>query len=280
MMRRLLLGVLASVATLTSFAVPAHGASIATAPPYKDSNAQGYLGICNTYGQQITSGSIYTDPFAYRTVSSVAAKAPYNNASRTATLLAFQPQQSLPAGDWSGEEMTAGSRYSNPAHPMAAATIADNTLADFLNDFPARWNGFVELRMYLSTVNAQPYSFVYPVLNIQVIGTHWYAVGGGKVNCRAGVSISIESIVLPSKDIKAQKSPPTTTPTTTPTTQTTASGSTATTIASATGAPASGGHNPGLIVLALVALLAVAAGGYGFGRRRNRTASTSPDQEK
>ena len=284
MLRKVLFSALFGVSTMVTFAVPAHASGVATAPPYKDPNAQGYIGLCNTFGQQVTSGSIYTDPFAYRSVSSVAGKAPYDNATRTATLLAFQPQQALPAGDWSGEAMTAGSRYSNPAHPMAAATVADDTLAAYLSDFPARWDGFVELRMYLSTVNAQPYTSRYPVLDVQVIGTHWYAVGGGKVNCRAGVSVSIESIVLPSKDIKRQKAPPTTTPTTTPTMVATTQGgsgsTTPTTAASAVSPTSSSGHGAGFFILALVALAAVAAGGYGIGRRRKGSTNSSPDQEQ
>ena len=92
--------------------------------PYTDPDAVGSIGLCNQAGQQITSGSVTTKPFAWRAVSTQPAPAPYNNAGRTATLLAYQPLQDLPAGDWSGAQMTSSSSYTNPANPMAAATAA------------------------------------------------------------------------------------------------------------------------------------------------------------
>ena len=71
------------------------GAATSTVP-YTDPDAVGSIGLCNQAGQQITSGSITTRPFAWRAVSTQAAPAPYNNAGRTATLVAYQPQQALP----------------------------------------------------------------------------------------------------------------------------------------------------------------------------------------
>ncbi len=172
-------------------------AGAATTVPYTDPGAVGHIGLCNQAGQQITSGSVDTAPLAWRAVSSAPALAPYNNAGRTAILQAFQPQDGLPPGDWSGQQMTASSRYSNPADPMAAATAGDSSLADFLMAFPARWDGFVQLRMYLGTSDQEPYEIHYPVLDIQVTGDTWTAVDGGPVNCSSGTSESIETILLP-----------------------------------------------------------------------------------
>ena len=104
--------------------------------PYTDPDAVGSIGLCNQAGQQITSGSVTAKPFAWRAVSTQPAPAPYNNAGRTATLVAYQPQQGLPAGDWSGAQMTSSSRYTNPANPMAAATAADQSLQDIIDGVP------------------------------------------------------------------------------------------------------------------------------------------------
>lgn len=186
-----------ALAVLTLLA-PRAGAS--QTAPYTDPSADGYIGLCNTAGQQITSGSVYTDPFAWRAVSSVAAPAPYDNDWRTAILLAYQPQNGLEPGEWSGDELTASSRYSNPAHPMVAATRADDSLADFIQEFRPVWDGFLQLRIYLGTQNAQVYSERYPVLNIHVVGNTWHAVGGGRVNCHSGTAESLESIVLPKSE--------------------------------------------------------------------------------
>ena len=87
--------------------------------PFTDPNAVGYIGLCNTAGHQLESGNINTTPLAWRAVSSEPSHAPYNNAWRTAILMAYQPQQGLSPGEWSGDQLTASSRYSNPAHPMA-----------------------------------------------------------------------------------------------------------------------------------------------------------------
>jgi len=204
--------VLALMGIIVAGSFGAGGAAFGNAgAPYSDPNAVGYIGLCNQAGQQITSGNITTKPFAWRAVSSQAAQAPYNNAGRTAILLAYQPQQGLVPGEWSGEELTASSRYTNPANPMVAATNGDDSLSDFIQDFSPRWDGFLQLRMYLGTANAQPYSLHYPTLDIQVSGDTWTAVGGGPVNCQSGTAESLESIVLPPTTTTTTSVPATTT---------------------------------------------------------------------
>ncbi len=129
----------AAVALAQPLAAPLMGISAAATStvPYTDPDAVGSIGLCNQAGQQITTGSITTRPFAWRAVSTQAAPAPYNNAGRTATLVAYQPQQALPAGDWSGTQMTASSSYTNPANPMAAATDGDQSLQEHHRGIPS-----------------------------------------------------------------------------------------------------------------------------------------------
>jgi hypothetical protein len=175
------------------------GTSVAATPgvPYTDPDAVGYIGLCNQAGQQITSGSITDTPFAWRAVSSQAAPAAYRGSTRTATLAAYLPMQALPPGDWSGQQLTASSRYSNPASPMAAATASDQPLQSFIEAFPPELDGFIQLRLYLGAANQPAYTAHYPTLDIQVTGATWNAVGGGPVNCNAGTSESIETILSP-----------------------------------------------------------------------------------
>jgi hypothetical protein len=188
--------------------------SAASAVPYSDPNAVGSIGLCNQAGQQITSGSVTTTPFAWRAVSTQAAPAPYDNAGRTAILVAYQPLQGLPAGDWSGSQMTSSSHYSNPANPMAAATDGDQSLQDIIEAYPPRWDGFLQLRIYLGTVNQQPYTQTYPALNIQVTGDTWQAVGGSTVNCSSGTAESLASVLLPSTTTTTAPTSPGTSPAT------------------------------------------------------------------
>jgi uncharacterized membrane protein YgcG len=175
------------------------GAAGAATPgvPYTDPDVTGYIGLCDQAGHQVTSGSLAAAPFAYRAVSSQAAPAGYNGASRTATLAAYLPMQVLPPGDWSGEQLTATSRYTNPAHPMTAGTTADESLQTFVADFPPEWDGFVQIRMFLGAANQPALTTRYPALDIQVTGSTWTAVGGGPVDCNSGTSESLETIVLP-----------------------------------------------------------------------------------
>jgi hypothetical protein len=266
--RALVLAV-STLALLAGAPVLAGAVTPASQAPYTDPNAVGYLGLCNQAGQQITSGTISTTPLAWRIVSSVPAQPPYDGSTRTAIVLAYQPRQGLPPGEWSGEAITASSRYSSPAAPMAAATDQDYSLANFLSDFPASWNGFVQLRMYLGAANQEQYSLHYPVLDLQVIGSTWHAAGGGSINCSSGTAESLESIVLPS------------TTTTSPSTQSTKAGSgagaaaTTTTHATTTssGARSSSGSGAGVAIAIAAIVLAAAAGGVALWRRRRRSGS-------
>ena len=205
-------------ATLAAGSLPAGASTSSTTVPYIDANATGYIGLCNAAGQQITSGSVNDTPFAWRAVSSVAAPAPYNNAWRTAILMAYQPQNGLLPSEWSGEQMTSSSRYSNPRFPMAAATSSDSSLATFIADFPPRWNGLIQLRLFLGTKNAPAYSLKYSSLDLQVRSQRWYALERGRVNCHSGTSTSIETILLPTSTTSTTSPTTTSTPTTTTTT--------------------------------------------------------------
>ncbi len=89
---------------LFGLAASAAPATATGAVPYTDPSSSGYLGLCNQAGQQVTSGSITTAPFAWLAASSVPAKAPYNGSGRSATLYAFLPLQGFPPGDWSGRD--------------------------------------------------------------------------------------------------------------------------------------------------------------------------------
>jgi hypothetical protein len=79
---------------------------------------------------------------------------------------------------------------------MAQATAKDLPLSVFLNDFPPKWDGFIQLRMYFGTDGQAPLENQYPALNLYISGDTWTAVGGGQVNCNAGSAESLETAVL------------------------------------------------------------------------------------
>ena len=265
------LGMLAVVVMLLA---PSAVAGAATGAPYSDSRVQGYLGICNQSGVQVTSGSVSTTPFGWRVVSSQAAAPPYDGASRTATLFAYQPRQGFLPGEWSGEALTASSRYSNPAAPMTAATDRDPSLADFLSDYPASWSGFVQIRMYLGAAGATTLTTQYPALDLQVTGSTWQAVGGGAVDCHSGTSVSLETIVLPTTATTT-----TTTPAGAGATTTTAPPATTTTARASSGSSSgSTGIWVGLLAAAVV-LLAGATAAVLWKRRQRPPEPSGPPQD-
>ena len=190
-------------------------AGAAPAVPYTDPNTAGYIGICNQQNQQVTSGNIDTTPFAWKVVSSEAAPSAVSGTGRTATLYAYQPILNLPAGYWSGEAITGTSQYSNPAHPTAVSTHLDNALSQFLNVFPPKWDGFVELRLFLGAPGEEPQALTYPALNLHISGDTWRAVGGGSVNCNSGQAASNED-ALPGATVAKPGSGSSTSSTTSP----------------------------------------------------------------
>jgi hypothetical protein len=257
--------------------------------PYTDTSAVGYIGLCNKAGQQITSGSINTKPFAWRAVSSQPAQSPYNEAGRTALLLAYQPREGLPAGEWSGDELTASSRYTNAAHPMVAATTGDDSIKDFIEEFAPAWDGLLQIRIYLGAPDNPIYSLTYPAIDIKVTGNTWHAVDGGPVSCTSGRSESLETILLPKPTPKAHASAhPTSKSTAGPAASSAptavssvqagaAAGTTPKSSAAKPVANSSGSSHTSIIVAVLIAALVVlAVAGYVVSRRRLRSLPAPP----
>ena len=164
--------------------------------PYTDSNSVGTIGLCDKAGNTITSGNVHDRPFAFTVVSSAAAPAPYDVKGRKATLFAFQPRKDVVPGRWSGDSLTASSEYSNAKHPMAAGTLRDFSLTDYLESFPVRWDGLVQLRMYLSAPNTSILKLPYPTTDIRVSGDTWTVVRGGTGDCSVGKATSNEVAVF------------------------------------------------------------------------------------
>ncbi len=169
----------------------------AAAVPYTDTRVIGYIGLCDASGQAVTSGSTATLPFVAKAVNSSAAPNGYNGKGSTATLFAYQPRQGVDPGNWSGEQLTGSSQFTNPAHPATVSTLLDSSLADFVSDFPPKWDGLIQLRMYLGAPEQSAYSAKYDATDIQVSGSSWKVVQGGASLCAAGSATSNENALIP-----------------------------------------------------------------------------------
>lgn len=171
--------------------------------PYTDRDATGVVGFCDENGRQLTSGRIDARPFVWRVVSSVPAPSGYTKA----TLYGFQPRKEHDPGEWSGQQLTASSTFSNPDHPMAQATYGDRALVDFVQAFPPDWDGLVQVRLYFSAPGVPVHSRPYPATSIRVSGDTWQVVGDpGPDHCGSGSATSIETQYLPKN--KQPTSPP------------------------------------------------------------------------
>ena len=178
------------------FLAPSVGAQASSPAPLSDPSAHGFVGLCNKQNHQITSGNVGDQPFVWKAVSSVPLPKGYPAKLTKTQLLAFQPRPQTSPGEWSGQQLTASSSFSNPVHPMAQATKGDPLLLYFIQAFPPRMNGLIQLRMYFTAPNKQPYSIQYPATTIQVTGNTWKVIGSGTVDCAAGTAVSAETINL------------------------------------------------------------------------------------
>jgi len=193
----LLAGALATVTTVA----PAAATSL-PADPY----AHGYIGLCNTQGQNVTSGSVTTKPFVWKAVSSTAPPAQYQGPGENVVLNIYQVRPGVDPSDWSGDSLTAASFYKSRTAPAAQATGADIPLSVITHELPPLGNGLYELRMYYGKLNYGLYSQSYPSALIQVSGNTWTVVKGGTVDCGAAKAISQEVMTGVVKSAKPPKS--------------------------------------------------------------------------
>jgi hypothetical protein len=194
----------AATVVAMSMSTPSAVAS-SSSVPFNDASIHGTLTFCSRTGQPMTSGSLTTAPFAWKTVSSVPAPAGYQNQDSRATLYAYQPIQFVDPGDWSGEQLTGSSSYTNVDHPVDQATNADQPLLGFTQAYPAHWQGLIEIRMFFSRVNYPAYTTTYPAAILRISANSWTMVQGGGSSCGLGQGKSDESKLLPKKVLKKQQ---------------------------------------------------------------------------
>ena len=179
----------AGIAVLIGLTYPAGAASAGgSSIPFRDENQAGTLTLCNPQGQEMTSGSIQAQPFAWKVVSSTPAPSGY----KKSILYIYQPLPYVDPGHWTGDQMTDTSLFSNPAHPVVQATYIDESLYPEVHRLPPRWEGLYELRMYFSSPDLQGYTSPYPAAVIQVSGNGWKLLTPTSVACNAGTGTSEE----------------------------------------------------------------------------------------
>lgn len=272
--------------------------AVAAEPPYTDPAATGGITLCDAKGNIRSSGSL-SDPLATTVVGASPATAPYDGEGRTAGLFAYQPRQGVEPGEWSGQGMTALSRYTNPKHPMAEILPADYTVGDFVQAFAPQWDGMIQLRMYLRVPNQPVGSTSYSATSLKVSGDTWQQVGASAGGiCKAGKATSVARLLglsteKPTAAPTSGPSPATPTPSAAATARSGASPTTPGTAsaagsASSPGVTSGGGavatepvaaateEGPGLVawILPVGLLFTLALGAWLWGRRPDTTSRT------
>lgn len=168
-------------------------AALASNAPFVDPSAVGYIGFCDLAGNNVTSGSVTSTPFAWKAVASVPPPKAYRGTGQNAALTVFQARQATPPSLWSGDQLTGATYYKDL--PTALATYKDLSLETILKEFPPLWHGLYEIRMPVAREGTGTYTTTYAATTIQVTGSTWHVVQGGVVNCKAAKAISEETAI-------------------------------------------------------------------------------------
>jgi hypothetical protein len=184
--------------------------------PFTDPQSDGYIGLCDLAGHNITSGSVDSTPFAWKAVASVSPPKAFTGRGENADLEIYQARQGIAPGDWTGEDLMGATDYSHRRQPAAEATYKDDSLKQITLAIPPLWDGLYVLRMQFGKTGYGIYGATYPMTVLQVTGQTWHVVSGGLVNCAKAKAVPQETLAgvatqLPPKPI-AGENPPTASP--------------------------------------------------------------------
>jgi hypothetical protein len=162
-------------------------ASAAGNPPWEpvaNPPEAGGLLFFNAAGQQITGGSVSTSPLA----AYVEGTTVLNASDDKATLKAYTPVNGVPAGTWSGEQLSSSTVYPNASAPAPLTTStlpvvtgssSDVSLATYVLSFPnddTSSDGYAGLYV-LRLISSNPTTTTsYDSADIQITGSTWSVV--------------------------------------------------------------------------------------------------------
>ena len=132
----------------------------------------------------VTEGSVEDQPFADVVVGATALPSELDPAGAVATLFAYQPREGISASEFSGAPLTAAGELADPERPAVRVTEDVWSVGDFVTAFPATYDGYVQLRLYLGTPAAGTLSEnPYDTADLRVDGDRWELVRGGSSSC-------------------------------------------------------------------------------------------------
>jgi hypothetical protein len=158
--------------------------------PYDDPQAAGLITLCSADGEPVTGGKVTDRPFAAVVLGATGLPADAEPQGAVATLFGYQPRAGIAAGEFSGAPITAAGVLVDPRHPAVAVTGDAWSVGDFVAAFPAAWDGFVQLRLYLGTARDGTLTeSPYDTADLRVDGSSWELVDGGHASCAGASSL-------------------------------------------------------------------------------------------
>jgi len=163
-----------------------------TTVPYDDPASAGSLTLCSADGTPVTEGHVDDRPFVDAVLGATGLPAEYDAQGAVATLYAYQPREGTAANEFSGTALTAAGVLVDPQEPGVAVTADGWSIGDFVTAFPATWDGYVQLRLYLGapgagTLTDRPYD----TADLRVDGDRWELVRGGSASCADAESVLV-----------------------------------------------------------------------------------------
>lgn len=159
-----------------------------TTTPYDDPQAAGLITLCSADGAAVTGGRTDDTPFAAVALGETALPSRLDPVGAVVTLFGYQPREGVGPEEFSGIPLTAAGPLADPGRPAVGITEDVYSVGDFVAAFPATWDGFVQLRLYLGTPAVGTLTETpYDTADLRVDGDRWELVRGGSASCAGAV---------------------------------------------------------------------------------------------
>jgi len=158
--------------------------------PYDDPQSSGLLTLCDESGNQVTKGSVDDTPFAPIVLGQtpVDERVP-DDAVVNATLFGYQPREAVDSLEFSGSPIGGPVPFVNHDKPATRIVPDAWSIANFVEVFPARYDGYVQLRLITSTSGLGASTSSYDTADIKVDGDSWHVVRGGSASCSGAAEL-------------------------------------------------------------------------------------------
>lgn len=158
--------------------------------PYDDQASSGLLTLCDAKGHEVTGGKVTDKPFA----PIVLGKTPLDSqvpsdAVAIGTLYGYQPREGVEPLEFSGAPIGGPVPFVNHDKPATRVVKEGYSLAEFTSIYPAKLDGYVQLRLITSVDGFGAFADAYDTADITIDGDSWKVARGGHASCAKASSL-------------------------------------------------------------------------------------------